>query len=184
LRLPKPGKVTLTARIAAHLPAGVPAEFASIAERQKAPADAAQRRGDQRFAASYRRPYWNLERARLGQTRTVPVEVIVNGRPIARKVIAADGQLRDITFDVTLERSSWVALRILPSSHTNPVFVLVNDQPIRASKRSLEWCLASVDRCWSQKESTYAPPEMAEARAAYDHARQVYRTRLAEAVVE
>ena len=27
------------------------------------------------------------------------------------------------TFDVPLDRSSWVALRILPSSHTNPVFV-------------------------------------------------------------
>src|SRR5688500_15060919 len=147
-------------------------------------ADAAQRRGDQRFAASYRRPYWSLERARLGQTRTVPVEVIVNGRPIERKVIAADGQLRDVTFHVTLERSSWVALRILPSSHTNPVFVLINDQPIRASKGSIEWCLASVDRCWSQKESTYAPPELVAARAADEHARQVYRTRLAEATAD
>ena len=33
----------------------------------------------------------------------------------------------------TIERSSWVALRILPSSHTNPIFVLVDGKPIRAS---------------------------------------------------
>ena len=39
---------------------------------------------------------------------------------------------RDMTFDVKLERSSWVAVRILPSSHTNPVFVLVGGKPIRA----------------------------------------------------
>ena len=31
---------------------------------------------------------------------------------------------RDVSFDVPIEKSSWVALRIYPSSHTNPVFVL------------------------------------------------------------
>ena len=81
----------------------------------------------------------------------------------------------------SLNKSSWVALRILPSSHTNPVFVVIGDKPIRASKRSLEWCLRCVDACWAQKQKTYAPAELDEARAAYDHAREAYRTRLAEA---
>jgi hypothetical protein len=36
---------------------------------------------------------------------------------------ARDGQIRDETFDVQIDRSAWVALRILPSSHTNPVWV-------------------------------------------------------------
>ena len=29
------------------------------------------------------KPYWDIERARIGETRTVPVEVIVNGHPVA-----------------------------------------------------------------------------------------------------
>ena len=41
---------------------------------------------------------------------------------------------------------------VLPSSHTNPVFVLVGDRPIRASRRSAEWCLDAVDVCWEQKK--------------------------------
>ncbi len=28
-------------------------------------------------------PYWHVERARVGETRKVPVEVIVNGYPVA-----------------------------------------------------------------------------------------------------
>ena len=35
----------------------------------------------------------------------------------------------------------------IPSAHTNPVFVIVGDQPIRASRRSAEWCLRGVDQC-------------------------------------
>ena len=79
-----------------------------------------------------------------------------------------------------IERSSWVALRILPSSHTNPIFVLVDGQPIRASRRSVEWCLAGVDRCWSEKERFIKSDEREEAKEAYDHARTVYRKLLAE----
>ncbi len=96
----------------------------------------------------------------------------------------ADGQLRDVAFEVPIERSSWVTMRILGSSHTNPVFVLVAGQPIRASRHSAQWCLDCVDQCWSQKERTYAAPEIDDAKAAYEHARQTRRQVLAEAVVE
>jgi hypothetical protein len=129
-------------------------------------------------------PYWHLERARIGDTRRVPVEVVVNGYPIARKEIDADGKLRDLAFDVPIPRSSWVALRILPSSHTNPVFVLVGNQPIRASRRSAEWCLKGVDRCWSQKQRFIKTDEMADAKAAYEHAREAYQGILKECEVE
>ncbi len=131
------------------------------------------------------KPYWHLERARLGETREVPVELIVNGYPVARQNLLADGKLRDLTFeDVKIDRSSWVAIRILPSSHTNPVFVMVGEKPVRASRRSVEWCLKGVDACWEQKRRTYKPEEMETARAAYDHARQVYRARLMECETE
>ena len=131
-----------------------------------------------------KQPYWSLERARIGQTRTVPVEVVMNGYPVARQEIVADGTLRDVAFDVKVERSSWVALRILPSSHTNPIFVLVGGKPIRASRRSAEWCLKGVDQCWSQKQRFIAADEMDQARAAYDHAREAYRRILAESDVQ
>lgn len=129
-------------------------------------------------------PYWHIERARVGDTREVPVEVIVNGYPVARQNLVADGKQRDVAFDVKIERSSWVALRILPSSHTNPVFVLVGDKPIRASRRSAEWCLKSVDQCWSQKQRVIKADEMEDAKNAYEHARQAYRRILAECGVE
>ncbi|HET6407993.1 MAG TPA: CehA/McbA family metallohydrolase, partial [Chthoniobacteraceae bacterium] len=121
IRLTESRTVKLSAQVAALL-----AEKADPAIRaQRAPANAASRKGDGRFDANYRRPYWTIERARIGESRMIPVEVIVNGRPVAKREIAADGNLGEVTFDVPIERSSWVALRVLPAAHTNPVFVLV-----------------------------------------------------------
>jgi hypothetical protein len=64
--------------------------------------------------------YWHVERARVGDTRKVPVELIVNGKPAGRQEVEADGSVHELTFDFTPTQSSWVALRILPSSHTTP----------------------------------------------------------------
>jgi hypothetical protein len=126
------------------------------------------------------KPYWDLERARAGDTRKVPVEVVVNGLPVDRKEIVADGSEQDVTFNAPVKQSSWVCLRILPSSHTNPVFVLVGDKPIRASRKSVEWCLAAIDRCWKEKSRLIRKDELAAAEAAYDKAREAYRKILAE----
>jgi len=127
------------------------------------------------------KPYWHLERARIGQTRDVPLEVIVNGKAVATKPLVADGQQQTLSFDVPIERSSWVAVRILPSVHTNPVFVEVGEQPIRASKKSAEWCLKAVDVCWNAKVGSIRASEVDDARAAYDKARAVYAKVLKEA---
>jgi hypothetical protein len=125
-------------------------------------------------------PYWHLERARIGNTRQVPVELVINGKPVARKDIVADGSVQEIVFDVPVVRSSWAAVRILGSSHTNPIFVLVNGKPIRASRRSAKWCLEAVNQCWTQKRPDTSERELPEARAAYDHAREVYTKLIAE----
>jgi hypothetical protein len=135
-------------------------------------------------ALADQKPYWHVERARLGKSREVKVELLVNGRPAASQNIVADGTLRPLQFDVDLQRSSWVALRILPSSHTNPFFVTVSGKPIRPSRRSVEWCLKGVEKCWSQKERFIAAKEKAEAVQAYDHARMEYRRILAESDAE
>lgn len=125
------------------------------------------------------KPYWHVERARIGDTRQVPVELIVNGYPLARKEILADGSLQEVQFEYTPDRSSWVALRIFPSSHTNPIFVQVDGKPIRASRRSAEWCAQAVDVCWNAKRNQIRESERAEAKAAYDHAKATY-LRIAE----
>ncbi len=126
-------------------------------------------------------PYWHVERARVGDTRQVPVELIVNGQAVAKKLIEADGKLNDLEFDYTPDRSSWVAVRVFPAAHTNPVFVEVDGQPIRASKASAQWCLDAVDVCWEQKTKGIRPAEQAAAKAAFDAAREAYRKILAEA---
>ncbi|HRX80193.1 MAG TPA: CehA/McbA family metallohydrolase [Pirellulaceae bacterium] len=125
------------------------------------------------------KPYWHVERARVGNTRQVPVELIVNGQSIATKNIDADGSIQDVQFEYQLERSSWVALRIFPSCHTNPIFVEVKGEPIRASKRSAQWCLDAIDVCWSQKEPRTRKEEKEAASAAYEQAREAYRKVLA-----
>ncbi len=164
-KLDAPGPVTVSARVAALLPPGVSAEAAAIRARPLG-----------------EKPYWDPERARIGTTRTVPVEVVVNGRAVARMPIEADGQFHDVRFRVEVARSSWIALRIYPSSHTNPVFATVAGRPIRASRSSADWCLKAVDRCWARKAPAIRPAEREEARAAYDLARAAYRRILAESV--
>ena len=159
LRLAKPASVKVTVKASALL------DMQPRPDIQNAPAG--------------QKPFWDLERARIGTSRNVPVELLVNGFAVQKQIIAADGTMRDLTFDVPIETSAWIALRIRASSHTNPIFVVVDNKPIR-EKRSLEWCLKSVDQCWAQKEALIAPKEHADAVAAYEHARKVYRERLAE----
>jgi hypothetical protein len=130
------------------------------------------------------KPYWDVERARIGNSREVPVELVVNGRAVARRNVPADGQVRDVAFDVAIDRSSWVAVRILPSSHTNPIFVLVGEKPVRASRRSAEWCLAAVSQCWTQKAPHISVADLGAARKAYDQAREVYRRLIGESEAE
>ena len=120
-------------------------------------------------------PYWTIERARLKDTMDVPVELVVNGKAVARKQVVADGSMQDVSFDVPIKQSSWVAVRILPAAHTNPIFVLVGGHPIRASRESAEWCLNAVHQCWTQKAPRISAAERPAARAAYDHAEEVYK---------
>ncbi len=47
-------------------------------------------------------------------------------------------------------------------------------------RASAEWCLNAVNQCWTQKAPRIAPSELAEARKAYDHARDVYRQLILE----
>jgi hypothetical protein len=81
---------------------------------------------------------------------------------------------------VPIERSSWVALRVLPSSHTNPIWVTVDGKEVRASKKSAQWLHDAVDVCYRSKINRVRLPERGEMDRAYDHARQTYKRLISE----
>jgi len=163
VRLAAPQAVTIKARASAYLPPEQDETGARIAH-----------------SAMSDQPYWHVERARAGTSRRVPVELVVNGEPVARQEITADGAWHEVQFTHAIDRSSWVALRIYPSAHTNPIFVLVAGQPIR-DRRSAAWARAAVDQCWKMKVDRIREAERPAARAAYDRARGVYDRMMQEA---
>jgi len=164
VELPAAGTVKVTAKVAAFL--------------NEQPDEAIRKlRYDQK-------PYWDVERARIGNSRKVPVELVVNGRAVERKEVDADGQLRDISFNAAIDKSSWITLRILPSSHTNPVWVTVDKKPVRVSKRSAQWLREAVDICFKQKVGRVRLNEQGEMTRAYDHARKTYDRLIAESPVD
>jgi hypothetical protein len=148
--------VTINASVVAFLPKHQNEDGAIIANR---PLD--------------RKPYWNIERARLQNSRKVPIELIVNGISVDTTEITADGTWSKISFKHRIAKSSWVALRIYPSVHTNPIFIVVDSKPVRV-KQSAEWCRRAVDQCWKKKHSNIRASEREEAAQAYDRARKVY----------
>lgn len=117
---------------------------------------------------------WHIEHARIGDTREVAVELVINGQAVDSVKILADGTPRAVNFTANISQSSWVALRIMPSGHTHPVSVTVAGRPVRASRRSARWCRDSVDKLWEVKSPFMRPSEIAAARAAFDHARAAY----------
>jgi hypothetical protein len=155
IHLAAPGKVKVTLKAAAYLPVNPNEEIRKLPYDQK--------------------PYWDVERARSGNSREVPVEIVVNGKVLANKNIVADGKVNDLEFEVPVSESSWIAARVLPAAHTNPIFALVGGKPVRASKRSAQWCFDAVNQCWTQKAPRIAVGELGSAKKAYDHARAVYR---------
>ncbi len=84
-----------------------------------------------------------------GKTRLV--ELIVNGRVAASKEVPADDREHDLSFNIPIERSSWVALRQFPQMHTNPVNVLIDGAPIRASRKSALWCIGTIEQLWRER---------------------------------
>ncbi len=164
LNLDAPSTVTITARVAARLNETPNLEIKNRALDQQ--------------------PYWDVERARIAESQKVPVELIVNGQAVETQEIVADGGIVPIQFDAPIDRSSWVALRIFPSSHTNPVFVIVDGKPIRASRRSAQWCLDAVEVCWNQKVNRIREEERDAARKAYNVASQTYQKILEESDVD
>ena len=107
------------------------------------------------------------------------VELIVNGEVVDERRVPADDKIHKIEFEAQIDRSSWVALREFPQMHTNPVNVLVAGRPIRASRRSAQWCIDSIEHLWATRGKRIADDERVAASMAYDKALKIYR-RVAE----
>ncbi len=124
-----------------------------------------------------KKPHWNIERARIAN-RKVNVELLVNGFVVDRKEIDADGTFTAVEFNPEITESGWVALRVFASSHSNPVYLELNDQPVLVRK-SVEWCMKALDQCWLTKEPNIREEEKKAAKEGYDWARKWYENKLA-----
>ncbi|MCH2118218.1 MAG: hypothetical protein MK161_11040 [Pirellulales bacterium] len=74
-----------------------------------------------------------------------------------------------LEFNVDLDHSSWIAIRILPSVHTNPIFVEVGEKPVRPCRWNAQWCRQAVDVCWEAKKGQIREAELPAAEAACNH---------------
>lgn len=109
------------------------------------------------------------------------VEVIVNGRVADSKNVPADGRRHELRFDIPIERSSWIAVRQFPQLHTNPVNVIVDGEPIRASRGSALWCAESVRLLWKNRNRFIAESERPTAKEAYERSLKQFLTRAGQA---
>jgi len=77
------------------------------------------------------------------------VQVLVNGATVTTVAVAAGVQLVQVRVPIT--RSSWVSART-PNIVTNPVYVLVGGQPVRASSDDVCYLRgsSSTSRTWSR----------------------------------
>ena len=88
LSIKKNQAIAVAARVTAKLPEVQDEEGAAIATR---PLD--------------EQPYWHIERARIGKSNRVRVDLVVNGEAVESREIAADGKWNDLTFSYTLKES-------------------------------------------------------------------------------
>ncbi|MDA7511056.1 CehA/McbA family metallohydrolase [Verrucomicrobia bacterium] len=112
-------------------------------------------------------------RTHSGGTRKI--EIIVNGRPVASQDVSADGQPHRLSFEIPINQSSWVALRHFPQLHTNPVEVIVDNQPIRVSSKSARWCQETIKQLWTTRGSRISQQERAEAKKTFQWAIEIYK---------
>src|SRR5262249_47361428 len=103
------------------------------------------------------------------------IELVVNGQPAGKQIVPADDKLHEVAFTVEVAKSSWIAIRQFPQLHTNPVSVIVAEQPIRASRQSALWCAACIDQLWSVREKNIIPAEREDAKRSFEAAKAIYQ---------
>lgn len=169
LLLDEPTKVAVRARVAF-----APRVPKAVAYGTQAPPGGRREVGDTRVLHADRNEEWIVGGERL-------VELIRNGEVVGSAVVPADGTVHDLTFDVDVSISSWLAIRHFPQLHTNPVNVLVDNRPIRASAESARWCADAIELLWENRSRLISEAERLAASNAYERAIDLYRRRAVEA---
>jgi hypothetical protein len=166
VQLAEPGKVSVHFWVGfgAHTPPGVPYGVEPKEGRRQV--------GDTRTLYP--------DELKTSQSNVRFVEIVVNGEAVRQYAVHADGRLHGATYEIPITQSSWVAVRQFPQLHTNPIRVLVADKPVRASRRSAQWCLAVIDQLWRVKKQRISEAERPAAEQAFEEARDVYRRILRE----
>ncbi|WP_417376539.1 CehA/McbA family metallohydrolase [Gimesia maris] len=170
IQLEQPGKVKITAKVAF-----APETPRAVAYGLLDPPEGRRAAGDTRVLHAPRNSEYVTAGKRL-------VEIVVNGNVVGQQTVPADGKIHSLQFDVPVEKSSWIALRQFPQLHTNPVNVIVADQPIRASRESALWCAETIKLLWKNRHLKIAESERKTAGQTYQRAIQTYFQR-AEAAV-
>jgi len=174
LALAQPGAVKITAKVA--FSSETPLEVAYGAAR---PAGGMRLVGD---TVNLHEPVNRSGNPSFAEKQRL-VELVVNGRAVASRQVPADDRVHDLEFSVTIERSSWIALRHFPQFHTNPVNVLVGGRPIRASRQSALWCIGCIEQLWRSRGQSIAAPEREEARRTFWEAIDRYKQIAVEAAL-
>ena len=160
--LPKPGSIDIQAKVSF-----APETPETVAQGLIAPP------GGRRFAGdtvTFHGPPPSGQKT--GGSRIV--ELVINGEVAHTWSVPADGVVHALECQVNVERSSWVALRHFPQLHTNPVNVIVDEQPIRISKESALWCTETIHQLWRSRGHTIRANEREAARKAFDQALNLY----------
>ena len=102
------------------------------------------------------------------------MELIVNGNAVRRWIILLMERF-DLETDLSVDQSSWVALRQFPQLHTNPVEVILEGKPIRVSKGVLNGALKPSSNFGVREGHTIHESEQKPAKEAFDRALEIYR---------
>ncbi len=148
-------------------------DFAALSDQSSKRVDVGTN-GSELQLASPQRVTFSTDFAANLEADSAEIELIVNGYPVAQRRVDTDRSKTRIEFDHHITKSCWVAMRVFPNAHTNPIYITVDDQPILGSVDSIRWCQAGVEQCWKSKQNMYAIDEQADASSAYEHARRVY----------
>ena len=168
VELDAPGKVTLKTRVTFAA-----AQPKTVAQGGVVPVTGKRHVGDTVVLHADR-----TEEFQRGGSRMV--EIVVNGNVVASQKVPADSLIHDLTFEIPVDRSSWVAVRHFPQLHTNPVNVIVGGQPIRASRQSARWCRETIELLWKNRERRISAAEHDEAARTFQRAIARYREISAE----
>lgn len=128
-------------------------------------------------------------------TSTVPltgaIELVSNGKVIAsQKSTVSPGNAVVFKTSHVFDKSSWLCARRMDAtehvSHTAPVYVLVNDKPIRASADDAEFFVGWIDNILKNIEpggpwNRYFPEDLAAVQQHYRQARKIYADIAADA---